>query len=87
LLWPRSGPAGKGPSAFEHEVAALERQLGLTTFGKLWVCSDALDVARPLQPSCCTIELMAVVGARYDIARFGMEFFRASSRQADLMIE
>jgi NADH-quinone oxidoreductase subunit B len=30
--------------------------------------------------------MMAVVGARYAIARFGIEFFRASPRQADLMI-
>jgi hypothetical protein len=36
LLRPRNGAAGKGPSVFEDEVAALERQLGLTTFGRLW---------------------------------------------------
>ncbi|HEV3452169.1 MAG TPA: NADH-quinone oxidoreductase subunit B family protein [Acidimicrobiia bacterium] len=36
--------------------------------------------------ACCAIELMAVGGAHYDLARFGMEIFRASPRQADLMI-
>ncbi len=36
--------------------------------------------------ACCAIEMMAVGGPRYDIARFGMEVFRASPRQADLMI-
>ncbi len=36
--------------------------------------------------ACCAIEMMAMSCARYDIARFGMEAFRASPRQADLMI-
>jgi NADH-quinone oxidoreductase subunit B len=72
---------------FEDEVAALERQIGLTTFGKLWAWVQTHSMWPDLFGiSCCTIEMMAVVGARYDIARFGMEFFRASPRQADLMI-
>jgi len=36
--------------------------------------------------ACCAIEMMAVTGPRYDLARFGMEAFRNSPRQADLMI-
>ncbi len=36
--------------------------------------------------ACCAIEMMATAGGRYDIARFGMEAFRASPRQADVMI-
>jgi NADH-quinone oxidoreductase subunit B len=36
--------------------------------------------------ACCAIEMMAAVNARMDIARFGFEAFRASPRQADLMI-
>src|SRR5204863_55805 len=36
--------------------------------------------------ACCAIEMMSIVSARYDIARFGMEAFRASPRQADLLI-
>ncbi|MCX7886873.1 MAG: NADH-quinone oxidoreductase subunit B [Verrucomicrobiae bacterium] len=42
----------------------------------------------PLQfgTACCAIEMIAAAAARYDIARFGAEIFRASPRQADLMI-
>ena len=36
--------------------------------------------------ACCGIEQMHVVGARVDIARFGFEAFRATPRQADLLI-
>jgi NADH-quinone oxidoreductase subunit B len=36
--------------------------------------------------ACCAIEMMSIVGARMDIARFGWEAFRASPRQADLII-
>ncbi len=36
--------------------------------------------------ACCAIEMIAASMARFDIARFGSEVFRASPRQADLMI-
>jgi NADH-quinone oxidoreductase subunit B len=36
--------------------------------------------------ACCAIEMMATGAADFDISRFGMEVFRASPRQADLMI-
>lgn len=36
--------------------------------------------------ACCAIEMMAVGGPRYDLARFAMERFSATPRQADLMI-
>ena len=36
--------------------------------------------------ACCAIEMMGAGGPHYDLARFGMEVFRASPRQADLMI-
>ena len=36
--------------------------------------------------ACCAIEMMSTAGSRFDLARFGMEAFRATPRQADLMI-
>ena len=36
--------------------------------------------------ACCAIEMMSIVGGRADIARFGFEAFRASPRQADMII-
>lgn len=36
--------------------------------------------------ACCAMEMIATGTARHDIARYGSELFRASPRQADLMI-
>jgi NADH-quinone oxidoreductase subunit B len=36
--------------------------------------------------ACCAIEMMSTAASRFDIARFGSEVFRASPRQADVMI-
>jgi NADH-quinone oxidoreductase subunit B len=58
-----------------------------------WVLSSLKDWSREnsLWPAtfglaCCAIEMMATAAAKYDIARFGMEVYRASPRQADLLI-
>ena len=59
----------------------------LTTWDQLanWGRSSSIW---PLQfgLACCAIEMISSAASRYDIARFGSEIFRASPRQADLMI-
>lgn len=40
----------------------------------------------PLGLSCCGIELMAMIGPKFDISRFGAEAARFSPRQCDLMV-
>ena len=40
----------------------------------------------PLGLSCCGIELMAILGPKFDLARFGAEAARFSPRQCDLLI-
>src|SRR5659263_713163 len=59
----------------------------LTTVEKLanWARSSSLWPAT-FGLACCAIEMMATGAAHYDLARYGMEVFRASPRQADLMI-
>ena len=79
---------GKGPSKFEEELGAdLESSLGLTTLERAvhWAQTKSMW-PDTFGLACCAMEMIAIVGSRYDIARFGMEAFRASPRQADLLI-
>jgi len=84
VLW-----QGKGPGVFEKELGAeeLEERLMLTTLQKavLWSQSKSMW-PDTFGLACCAIEMMSIVSSRYDIARFGMEAFRSSPRQADLLI-
>ena len=84
LLWPT-----KGPSVFEQELGVedLESKLGLTTLERAvaWAQSKSMWPDQ-FGLSCCAMEMIAIVGSRYDIARFGAEAFRASPRQADMII-
>ncbi|UGS34197.1 NADH-quinone oxidoreductase subunit B [Capillimicrobium parvum] len=65
----------------------VEERVLTTTLDKAlnWARGNALFPAT-FGLACCAIEMMSVVGARVDIARFGAEAFRASPRQADLLI-
>jgi NADH-quinone oxidoreductase subunit B len=78
---------GEEPSVFEREVAKIEDALLLTTLEKAvaWARSNSVW-PDTFGLACCAIEMMSIVSSRYDIARFGMERFSSSPRQADLLI-
>jgi NADH-quinone oxidoreductase subunit B len=59
-------------------VAPLEKLINWVRANSLWPAQFGL--------ACCAIEMMSTAGSRYDMARFGMEVFRASPRQSDVMI-
>jgi NADH-quinone oxidoreductase subunit B len=75
----------------ELEGAELEKYVEesvlTTTLDKAarWAAANAIFPAT-FGLACCAIEMMSIVGARLDVARFGGEAFRASPRQADLLI-
>ncbi|HHC09565.1 MAG TPA: NADH-quinone oxidoreductase subunit B [Actinobacteria bacterium] len=59
-------------------LSTLERAVAWARTRSTWPATFGL--------ACCAIEMMATGAAHNDLARFGMEVFRASPRQADLMI-
>ena len=70
--------ANDGP---EHEgliFTQLDKAVNWARRSSIWPMSFGL--------ACCAIEMMSMSAARFDIARFGMEVFRGSPRQSDLMI-
>lgn len=73
---------------FEKDVQELEDEgILYSNLEKLvaWGRSNSLWPAT-FGLACCAIEMMASTNARNDMARFGSEVFRASPRQADVMI-
>jgi NADH-quinone oxidoreductase subunit B len=65
----------------------VEERVLTTTLDKAlnWARGNAIFPAT-FGLACCAIEMMSIVAARVDVARFGFEAFRASPRQADLLI-
>ncbi len=59
-------------------TTSLEKLVDWGRKNSLWPATFGL--------ACCAIEMIVTAANRFDIARFGMEAFRASPRQADLMI-
>jgi NADH-quinone oxidoreductase subunit B len=65
----------------------VEERVLTTTLDKAvaWARSNSFFPAT-FGLACCAIEMMSIVAARVDVARFGFEAFRASPRQADLLV-
>lgn len=59
-------------------VGPLDKLLKWARGNSLWPAQFGL--------ACCAIEMMSTAASRYDVSRFGMEVFRASPRQSDVMI-
>ena len=75
---------GRTPEEVEDEVrkgvllTTLDRAVSWARKQSMWPATFGL--------ACCAIEMMSAGAGRYDLSRWGMELFRASPRQADLMI-
>ncbi len=72
---PVLGDIEKGGSVV---VTTLETLVNQARAHALWPLTFGL--------ACCAIEMMSTVASRFDLARFGSEAFRATPRQADVMI-
>lgn len=59
-------------------LTTLDRAVSWSRAQSMWPATFGL--------ACCAIEMMAAGAADHDLGRWGMEVFRASPRQADLMI-
>jgi NADH-quinone oxidoreductase subunit B len=59
-------------------LGSVEKIVGAIRGNSVWPVTMGL--------ACCAIEMMAAGGPKYDMARYGLEVFRASPRQADMMI-
>jgi NADH-quinone oxidoreductase subunit B len=69
------------------EDEGLKRNILTTTVDRMLAWARSSSVW-PVQfgLACCAIEMISTTTSKFDVARFGMEAFRASPRQSDLMI-
>ncbi len=83
----RQDPGGSEEALFGPETESMAKRILTTTVARMvaWARRGSIWPAQ-FGLACCAIEMMSTAAARYDIARFGSELFRASPRQADLMI-
>lgn len=99
LVTPGEGEGHKVLYASDHLFPAQGRTSGFGYMLTKTADIFGLDLKKPVNLArkssvwpalfglaCCAIEMMATSGPRFDLARFGAEVFRASPRQADLMI-
>ena len=69
---------GPGPQEANLLLTSVSSVMNWAQRSSLWPLTFGL--------ACCAIEMISAAGPRYDLARFGWEVFRASPRQADLII-
>jgi NADH-quinone oxidoreductase subunit B len=71
----------------EADLQALEGNFLTTTVDRFvsWARKNSIWPAQ-FGLACCAIEMMSAAAARFDLSRFGSELFRASPRQADMLI-
>lgn len=72
---PKFGPTEKGGNVI---LTTVETLIDQARANSLWPLTFGL--------ACCAIEMMSTAASRFDISRFGSEAFRATPRQADVMI-
>lgn len=75
---PVFGDIQKGGNVVVTSSATLLDTVNQARAHSLWPVTFGL--------ACCAIEMMATASSRFDLARFGSEAFRATPRQADVMI-
>ncbi len=75
-------------ATIDESATELSRSFALTTRLDAIVAWGQRNALWPLPygTACCGIELMSVMGPKYDLARFGAEVVRFSPRQADLLL-
>lgn len=79
--WTLEKPGQDGAAGLADEgiiFTTLDQALNWARKSSIWPMTFGL--------ACCAIEMMSMGASRYDVARLGAEVFRASPRQADLMI-